>query len=423
MLLHHEHAGRAARRLTSLLVLGFAACADGAAIGEPPVLPPVPGPSVLAELQVDVDARTGEIRFTPVSSTGPASDVRAQIYGDQNFNVRLSNTPAVVANPSSTLRTVTADIQVKNLRPHPIGDEQGGVAPTDTMGIFVFFTTEPVVTQTSGACTGTCFVRIGNHMGSATFDQPNRKYFYWPERLRATGSLLGDTTLNRRTWRFEMSPEVTNFRFFVLVSAAWPSPFETTSRWKVDYRPDSIPDVGTEPGWRVNQTGAGGTWSITGTAPNTQLNLRGNPFSQAFFYRRDSVFTTTDAWMEVSMSLSVGTTNPQVGFGFTDGVKVVGVAMGNGRVGFVDYNTGTFIGTPITVTNVVHVYQLRKYAADSAVLLVDGVRRSVIAYAALGADAFAGTLSPQAVWGTGFTFTGTNSNWQYVRYEIGSPTP
>jgi hypothetical protein len=118
-----------------------------------------------------------------------------------------------------------------------------------------------------------------------------------------------------------------------------------------------------------------------------------------------------------------GSTNPQAGLGFTDGTRVVAIAMGRGRAGFVDYLTASYVGTPITLANGTHVYQLRKYAADSAVLYVDGTRRAQLAYSSLRPDPFAATLSPQTVWGTGFNSTGTSTNWQFVRYEIGSATP
>jgi hypothetical protein len=417
-----RHHARARFGLTALLLLslGTAAC-DERGVGAPDMLPPTPRPMVLAELQVNVDATTGEMRFTPVAPSAVSGDVRAQIYGDQNVNIKLYNaSPSVV---TTTLKTLTANVGIRNLRPHPIGDEQGAAVPTDTMGIFVFFTQEPVVTATSGACSGACVVTVKNYTGTATFDQPNRKYFYYPERLRAFGSAAGDTTLVRRAWVFEMSPQVTNFQFFVLVSAAWPAGFETTPRWKVEYEPDSVPDLGTEPVWKVNALGLGGSGTITGTAPNTVLNLRTNVFGQLFYYRRDSVLTGTNAWAEARVAVSSGPTSPQVGLGFTDGVKAVAIAFGRGRVGFVDYNSGGFIGTPTTVTVGTHTYQLRKYAADSAVFLVDGVRAGGIAYGSLGGDPSPAT-SPQIVFGGGaFSFNNTNTNWEFVRYEIGSPTP
>lgn len=413
--------GRSASATLLLSTLALAGC-DERAIGAPDMLPPTPRPMVLGEMRVDVDVTSGEMRFTPVGTGGMSPEVRAQIYGDQNVNIRLYNAPPGIVT-TATLKTLTANVGIKNLRPHPIGDEQGSATPADTMGIFVYFTQEPVVTATSGACSGACFVNVKNHRGTATFDQPNQKYFYYRERLRATGNVLGDTTLTRLPWIFEMSPQVTNFQFFVLVSAAWPAAFETTPRWKVEYRPDSLPDLGVEPLWKASSIGTGGTWSITGTPPSTQLNLRTNVFGQVFFYRRDSVLAGTNAWMEASNTVSSGPNTPQVGLGFTDRVKAVAIAMGSGRVGFVNYNSGSYIGTPVNITSGTHVYQLRKYAADSAVFLVDGVRRGAIAYASLGDDPSPST-SPQIVFGGGtFSFNNTNTNWQFVRYEIGSPTP
>jgi hypothetical protein len=81
-----------------------------------------------------------------------------------------------------------------------------------------------------------------------------------------------------------------------------------------------------------------------------------------------------------------------------------------------------FIASWPAATDTFHVYQLRKYAADSAVILVDGERLGAVDY-----DDLSATPSPAS--STRFQFGSprvsgaSNSDWDYVIFEIGVPTP
>ena len=237
---------RVARRAALALVCSVAlACVDAPTARETEEVPAIPQ-RVIA-LRGEVDADRGTMTFRPVPVGG--SSISPAIYGDQGVTAQLYNTPVVVTQPSPTVRRFEAQVGVRNLLSHVVGDEQSGAAPPDTVGIFVFFTSGPTVT-TPSPCPG-CTVTMVSHQGSQTFTAPSQKFFHWQERLAPAGS-LGDTTTVRKLWHFDASTAVTGFRFDVLISAPWASPNET--RWKVEYPADSVPAVGSEPRWTLVET-------------------------------------------------------------------------------------------------------------------------------------------------------------------------
>jgi hypothetical protein len=74
-----------------------------------------------------------------------------------------------------------------------------------------------------------------------------------------------------------------------------------------------------------------------------------------------------------------------------------------------------------------HTYEIRKFAADSVQLWVDGVRRVTRAYSTFSAHL---TVTPHGFYfgpaGTGANPTsvlGNSSSWDYVIYEIGVTQP
>lgn len=372
--------------------------------GSAPLIPAGPLPT-LAAVRGTIDLDRGTLEFSPLSARGLPGFAPA-IYGDQHVNVRLYNTP-VVPDTSTTTWRWTADVGIQNLRAHPIGDEEVAVAPVDTMGVYVFFTQEPVVNT---PCSG-CVARIANHDGAMSFDAPLRKYFHWPERLNERGSPSGDTTRVRRTWTFETSAGVRSFSFTVLVAAAWPAPHE--SRWRIEYTADELPQT-SSPAWKFE--GSGGNASASGGT----LLLRGR-FS-GLYYRRDPIAPTQNAYADAVVRFSGGGARPELGLLLSDRVKLIGVAVGNGITGLIS-SSGTFVpGTTTSLTNGVHQIQLRKYAADSAVYFVDGARRGAASYASLSADTFTPPLSSVSFGGLPTT-DGTNSTWDSVIYEIGAVSP
>ena len=386
-----------------VIILGLLACGEPTGVSVP-VVPAYPM-STVAVLRGTIDLDRGTLDFAPVIRGGALPGFSPAIYGDQNVNVRLYNSPVVVDSSTSTWRW-TANVGVRNMRPHPVGDEES-TTPADTIGVFVFFVQEPILSQ---PCSG-CFARIANFQGTMSFDAPQRKYFHWAEQLNEINSPAGDTTRSRRTWTFETSAGVRSFTFSVLVAAAWPSPYET--RWRVEYTADAMPDSAA-PAWKLQ--GAGGNASVSGGS----LLLRGN-FS-GLFYRRDPIAPAQSAYMHAIVRRSGGGSAPDVGLILSDRVKLMAVGVANGLVGLIS-NAGTFLaGTTSPLVNGTHEVQLRKYGADSIVYFVDGARRGAASYASLPADALSPPLSSVSFGGLPMS-AGSNSTWESVIYEIGVSAP
>jgi hypothetical protein len=403
-----------------LILLALPGCADGTRGTEPIGQPPAPPNGIVTGMRATVDATARTLTFESLPGANPSRGHalgarQASIYGDQGVTVRLYNSPVTVASSATPGKeTYTADVGVRNLLAHSIGDEQAGPAPLDTMGIYVFVTSGPTVTSTSSPCSPACTVTVRNHHGTLAFSAPTQRYWHWGERVGAVGG-GGDTTLARKTWVFEADTQVTGFRFDVLVSAAWPPPNDT--RWKIDYQGDSLPDTQEEPRWRL--ANPGGTYTATGGV----LNITTDPPSDVEFYRRDSVTTAANAYAEARIRFNSTSGGRRAAVRFNDGVKYVALGVGPGDAGFISSaQNGPFIVSWPTTTNTFRTYQLRKYAADSAVIYVDGARLGAIAYAALSADPTAGS-DTRVAFGCPRTGVSSNADWDYLIYEIGVTQP
>lgn len=403
-----------------IALCGAIACGEaGPSSGSGAGLQPIDHPaSVVTRMRGTVDAVAGTLTFSELPPAGPslaAGGPDAAIYGNQGTTVRIYNSPVVVGAPVSGRKTYSANVGIRNLLSYRIGDEQAGPAPPDTMGIYVFMNSGPTVTGTSSPCAA-CTVTVQNQQGTLSFNAANQAYWFWPELL---GPVNGgqDTTLARKPWVFSADTAVTRFNFDVLVSAAWAAPNET--RWKVDYEGDSLPDTQSEPKWRLRKTGNGQS-----TAAGGILTVNPGPSgAEISYYRRDSLATTTSAYMEALVQYTgVSTRASTARLVIDDNAKFIALGIGGTSVGFIDPNNN-FIGTSTSMntTAAYHKYQLRKYAADSAVFYVDGVRGGKTSYSALAATPYAGT-APLLQFG----MAGPDNSiclWDYVVYEIGTPFP
>ena len=121
------------------------------------------------------------------------------IFGGQNQYVTLAATR--VPAPADTF---AIDVTVKNLIPQPIGTTSGTVA--DPAGVRVFFSSG--TTSTTG---GT--VVVANPDGTATFTAAGQPYFQY------NGLLAQDAVTATKQWKFQLTPDVTNFTFTVYISA------------------------------------------------------------------------------------------------------------------------------------------------------------------------------------------------------------
>ena len=410
----------------SLAVL-LIAC-DGTSRVAGPSLELPAGTEAVATLRGTVDLVAGTMTFdrvpSPSGALRGASGVSASVYGDQGITVRVYNSPVVVTNPSAPgKKRYTADVGIRNLQAFPIGDEQGGPAPFDTSGIFVFVNGGPTAMGTSSPCSPACSVTVANAHGSAAFNAPNQPYWYWKDRLTAAGGLR-DTTLTRMSWSFEADTQVTSFSFDVLVAAAWPAPHET--RWRTEFSGDSLPHLASEPRWlRDAVTGLEGV--ATDPSSSGGLLLTALSDGSQSFERRDSVGPGSDAYMEARIRLNSTPSKPEISFGLYDGTRYIGVGLTGARVGWVDPG---FNGSGMSVasaTTTFQTYRLRKFGADSVQLLVNGTRVLSRAYTAFSLTSTAtysyfefgnpGPVNQQR------SQSGNSSTWDYVIYEIGVTQP
>lgn len=390
----------------------FVACAD-APTSERAAAPAVPDARYVA-LRGEVDADRGTLTFSAVPE--PGARIRPAVYGDQGRTVTLYNTAVTITNPTASTRRFEAQVGLRNLLAHFVGDEQSGASPPSIIGIFVFFTTGPTITAPS-PCTG-CTISLVSRHGARTFTAPGQPYFYWNERLAPRGT-AGDTTSTRTTWRFDASSSVTAFRFEVLLSAPWVAPHET--RWRVEYAGDSIPQTGAEPPWVLRNPAL----SSSHSASDGILTLNSGVLSgvEATFYRRDSIAPTASAYIAAFVRYNGSVTTlaePQLVM--DDGVRYMAFGIRSDSVGFISANRA-FIGTPFaTTTNVYRLYQVSKFAGDSAVFYVDGTRRGRLSYTSFPTTNFS-SEAPLFQFGHVTESSGTSSNWDWVIYEIGVTAP
>ena len=417
------------------LIAGSLAChADRAGSGVTEIPVPPNGPAVVGMLEGDVD-RFGNVTFTPVSPARTiGSGVSAAIYGSQNVNARLYTSRATI-DSTSTTKTWSMPLGLRNLLSYPIGSNQGSAAPSDTSGVFVALIGGPTVTATSGSCASPCAVSMAQYDGTASFTSPSQPYMYWHERLDAMQpAAAGDTVSARRPFVFTGPRAVTNFRFVLIVSAAWPPPNETFWSTYYDAATDSEPDLRAAPPWKKSATFGGGT--ETWTASTGRLTLTTSSWADLIFSRADSLSPATDAYIEARIKLNArraSTTAAQAAFGLGDGTSAVTVGIARRQVGFV-YGAGfggftwSYIGAtysfPSGDATALHTYRLRKFGTDSATIEIDGTRVLGITGAQFRAPPFFIPATATAYFGVGgSTSNNLTSDWAYVTYGIGQSQP
>jgi len=418
----------ASSRVLTLVAVILLGCLDRNTGTEPNSRTPRQSCDILGGMRGTVDALAGTLTFEPLSSPsalcGGGTGINAAIYGDQGVTVRIYNSPVSITNPSSPgKKTFSANVGVRNLLAFAIGDEQVGI-PADTMGIFVFVNSGPTVGATSSPCSPSCSVTVKNHHGLLEFTAPAQRYWHWTERVGAAGG-GSDTTRARKSWVFEADTQVTTFTFDVLVSAAWPPPNET--RWKITYPGDSIPHTTAEPRWRRITSGTVGTITLNSPSPGI-MTMTTPDNSSHYFARRDSLMSTTNAYIEARFRRNNAGGDSDVSFGIDDNNKFIAVGLSEIEVGFLKQDYGFISNRVATTTLSFHTYQIRKFAADSVQLFLDGVRVDSKLYSALENSSAAtipsffyfgipGIGAPPKVSGL------KSSSWDYVVYEIGVVQP
>jgi len=182
--------------LPAAAALLLAACSDTANPVQPETSNAQPG--VSAMFNCTASTRSGEVRCT--DGAGLPGGVRGLIVGGQNTYVQLGS-----SNIQVGANTLSVDVTVTNLIPQPLGTTNG--TTEDPAGVRVFFVAEP-------ASTGTGTVSVANPDGVETFTAPDQPYYQYE------GPLSQGSITDAKTWQFQFTPDVDNFTFKVLVSAA-----------------------------------------------------------------------------------------------------------------------------------------------------------------------------------------------------------
>ena len=416
-----------------MLMLGAVACSDRADVSAPevPVLSAAP-PGVLGVVDGEVDAN-GKVTFTPAGVPGVrlAPGVNASVYGTQGVDVLLYATPTVITTAGRNT-TWTFNVGIQNYLPYPIGANQGGLAPFDTLGLYVAIIDGP--TPVTGSCIvpSQCPVTF-NASGTGVFTAANQRYVYWHDLLTAHGGLK-DTTTDRLPFTFEALRSVTGFRFTMIVGAAWPPPQQTV--WSVYYNAatDSEPDLHGKPPWKrtfmafPGGSAGGETWG------SHAFTLSGSRGQNIYLYRSDSLAAAAPAVIEANMQVSKNGKSqslPEVVFGLADNArKLAMVGLSHNSVGFVTF-APSFLPTWGFISNSLHVpansdsphtYRLQKFGTDSVVLYVDGVHALATTYASLPMAPLLLPVTSTAIFGTGSISGKANSDWFHVTYTIGALT-
>jgi hypothetical protein len=414
------------RPILAIAIFAVIGCADRPTRMEPPG-PSAPGPSIaIGTLRGTVDVAAGTMTFAPVATPlalrGSLGGISAAIYGNQGSTVRFYNSTVVVSAPVAGKKTFSANVGIENFLAYPIGDEQVGAVPQDTIGIYAFVNSDPTVVSTSSACSPACTVTVQNYHGTLTFNAPSQKYWHWPERLGAFGTAT-DTTRLRKAWVFQADTQVRIFSFDILVSATWPPANET--RWRLEYPGDSAPHTAAEPRWRRN---AGSTGTNTLNTPTAGIITLTTPIANSqYFTRLDSMSSTSNAYMEARFRTNSATVFPEVTIAMDDDTKFIGVGLSGTRVGFLNSIGGFAPPSFLATTTTFHTYQIRKFGADSAQLWMDGARLDSRTYStfpnSIGTSPALFTFGGPGTGAPPLSTLGNVSAWDWVIVEKGVTQP
>jgi hypothetical protein len=380
-------------------LLAATACNDGLT----PVNPPGhPAPLGIIRGTVSGDSMTAE--FIPFGSMGGSnSAVSPSIYGGPS-TIAVSGTFVNFTFGVGT-RTWTFNVHMRNLLSYPIGSNyaSSNPAPPDTSGVFVGFTTQPFISQ-STPCSG-CTITVSNYGGLANFTSPSQPYFWYKSRPTAVQGAPGTDTTSNVQWKFTGTfkplpgDTVHGFTFALMVNAAWSPPNDTTVAFAYDATIDSLPDQFAKPRYKPpfaqlkNLTVVGSeTWN-----PGVDLLLTANANNKAIYLGRDD---STDQSKRSAVELTARLQNAiggnpvplQAVFGLTvpgatgrqalvgiyqDHIAFVSLNVNNGQWSDIP---GTIWPTfPVTFDGTIsHRYRIRKFGVLDYHLCVDGTEQVAV---------------------------------------------
>jgi hypothetical protein len=366
--------------LMTALVVTAGACSDQtitSSAAPTPVVPPV-NASEAGMLRGTV-REDGTLYFESLDPSIQVGDTNTTgaIYGNQNVTAKVTSSNFVLTNDGTT-KTWTFKLAVHNLLNFPVGSIDGAAAPYDTVGMFVFFPSQPSVVSPSPC---SCTINVLNTQGTGSFTNPGQPYYWYHDRLAAKGQ-AGDSTKNNPTFTFTAPSKVVSFRFTILLSSPWARGLQTQdTSWTVNYSATVLPSAAT-PIWKSIGMNFGGTHTASSSGLFLSVAHSGTPQDQ-FYYRSDNLNRTDKSYMETRATLVTSvTTTPVLVLALVDSVRFTGFGIANNHIGFVTFNetslqwqfTGILLSSGVNTTGS-HVYRVAKFGADSTVLYMDGVAR------------------------------------------------
>ncbi|HET7584831.1 MAG TPA: hypothetical protein VFK13_07990 [Gemmatimonadaceae bacterium] len=435
--------------VTAMVALLASTACSSDSIVAPLTQPDLPGtPAAEQEItgmyRVDVDVASGTVTTTPIDNMSASAGSNRQIYGTKQqaaFRFAMAS-PATINAQGQWKLPMT--MRVENLLSFAVGTSQAGNAATarDTLGEFAFLTTMPVATSGCVANTAGCRITVSQQHGSASFTTPTAQpYWFFNDVLaKSDGVANSGTDLSRaQNITFVVDTAIKRYSFGIALSAAWQAPQE--SRWKVDYRPDSLPDNGTEPFWKTVDVGTTRGSIVTSGCPlfasrclKVEDTNRSSDQAELLYYRSDSLGTSQNAYIAFSYSGSYGAnSDQQVGLiGMTDQNKLILLAIGQKNTYFIDGNLNQ-VGGQISTSSFTSNDQLRIVKnGNTSVQLFIGFSTTpalTVSYSALPNDPWTsqGDVSHSRSFMFGFFNNGSRKTmstlWSNVTYEIGVTQP
>jgi hypothetical protein len=250
-----------------------------------------------------------------------------------------------------------------------------------------------------------------------------------------------DTSTDNREFEFKttfMPPDTAHaFKFSLLVSAAWPVPFEPTSSWNILYDnvQDSFPELQGKPRWRRFFISQDPTLGSEAWTPAGQLVLGTPANNRSIFFSRNDSLGNGSATLRMIVKVGNGgsaVTQAVLGLMEPAGGKRILLGLSGTRLGFDNFrnNNGQWQSSPFAGTSCTsangscgpftgyRTIEIRKFGTDSVAFCVDGKRRGKILYSQL--EAVEGTWAPSsAIFGISHG-NNVSASWSTVSYTIGS---
>jgi hypothetical protein len=422
------------------LAIAVGACSDQSLLTSVPPAAPPPSPSQAGMLRATVreDGTVVLESLDPSIQVGD-SNTSGAIYGNQNVTAKVTASAFSVVDDGTT-KTWKFKLAVHNLLNFPIGSIDGAAVPWDTTGMYAVLVSGPSVVSPAGCG---CPVSARNTQGEGSFTTPNQQYYWYQNRLAASGQ-AGDSTTNNPTWTFSAPSRVTSFRFSILLSSPWPRGLQAQdTSWSTYYNPasDSFPDANAKPRWKTIGVNYGGTYSLSSGALKMSVNhvavLFFNFSTDMFFFRSDNLNRSENAYAETRLALTTsGGSKPVAILALADSVKFVGLGIGNGKIGFATFDSNALTwewlaGATLSMsTTGAHTYRVGKFGSSIATVYVDGVEKfSQTTLPDNLFPSFASTVGPQAshlsaMFGITGQDANANATVSYVTYAFhATPKP